>query len=181
MKFALVPNGDLTVDPSRSGTQWTVSGQQPGFELVCATGEIPAPGWYLVSTDLNGRMHAENGTHAEVPTLLNFKPESGLFSLAKRPIPVILGRRSRVMVVPIGAAVLELEVSPWTEFVSGTQLTLTPIPSAIAATLMSADIARTSAQGNLDAATLIAQLKHCLLYTSPSPRDRTRSRMPSSA
>ena len=25
------------------------------------------------------------------------------------------------------------------------------------------------------------QLKSCLLYTSPSPRDRTRSRMPSSA
>ena len=24
-------------------------------------------------------------------------------------------------------------------------------------------------------------LGHCLLYTSPSPRDRTRSRMPSSA
>ena len=27
----------------------------------------------------------------------------------------------------------------------------------------------------------IAKLKACLLYTSPSPRDRTRSRMPSSA
>ena len=27
----------------------------------------------------------------------------------------------------------------------------------------------------------IEQLKNCLLYTSPSPRDRTRSRMPSSA
>ena len=26
-----------------------------------------------------------------------------------------------------------------------------------------------------------AQAKVCLLYTSPSPRDRTRSRMPSSA
>ena len=26
-----------------------------------------------------------------------------------------------------------------------------------------------------------ARLKDCLLYTSPSPRDRTRSRMPSSA
>ena len=26
-----------------------------------------------------------------------------------------------------------------------------------------------------------AELKSCLLYTSPSPRDRTRSRMPSSA
>ena len=27
----------------------------------------------------------------------------------------------------------------------------------------------------------VPQLQHCLLYTSPSPRDRTRSRMPSSA
>ena len=35
----------------------------------------------------------------------------------------------------------------------------------------------------LDASTLIAQLQGptCLLYTSPSPRDRQRSRMPSSA
>ena len=28
---------------------------------------------------------------------------------------------------------------------------------------------------------LIRYLKHCLLYTSPSPRDRQKSRMPSSA
>ena len=28
---------------------------------------------------------------------------------------------------------------------------------------------------------LLRMLKDCLLYTSPSPRDRTRSRMPSSA
>ena len=28
---------------------------------------------------------------------------------------------------------------------------------------------------------MLQQLKSCLLYTSPSPRDRTRSRMPSSA
>ena len=27
----------------------------------------------------------------------------------------------------------------------------------------------------------VAQMEVCLLYTSPSPRDRTRSRMPSSA
>ena len=27
----------------------------------------------------------------------------------------------------------------------------------------------------------VALFRHCLLYTSPSPRDRTRSRMPSSA
>ena len=34
-------------------------------------------------------------------------------------------------------------------------------------------------QGMLHAKTL--RSPHCLLYTSPSPRDRTRSRMPSSA
>ena len=28
---------------------------------------------------------------------------------------------------------------------------------------------------------ILKHLKGCLLYTSPSPRDRTRSRMPSSA
>ena len=33
--------------------------------------------------------------------------------------------------------------------------------------------------GNIEAAE--SYLKACLLYTSPSPRDRTRSRMPSSA
>ena len=27
----------------------------------------------------------------------------------------------------------------------------------------------------------LTHIKNCLLYTSPSPRDRTRSRMPSSA
>ena len=35
----------------------------------------------------------------------------------------------------------------------------------------------------LDSASIIAALLHdtCLLYTSPSPRDKSRSRMPSSA
>ena len=33
----------------------------------------------------------------------------------------------------------------------------------------------------IENATKAAQNKGCLLYTSPSPRDRTRSRMPSSA
>ena len=35
--------------------------------------------------------------------------------------------------------------------------------------------------GELDQLQSDAQTKACLLYTSPSPRDRTRSRMPSSA
>ena len=33
----------------------------------------------------------------------------------------------------------------------------------------------------VDISLRIVQLARCLLYTSPSPRDRTRSRMPSSA
>ena len=32
-----------------------------------------------------------------------------------------------------------------------------------------------------DALDLVGKKMNCLLYTSPSPRDRTRSRMPSSA
>ena len=35
--------------------------------------------------------------------------------------------------------------------------------------------------GNVLDATVLKTLNSCLLYTSPSPRDRTRSRMPSSA
>ena len=33
----------------------------------------------------------------------------------------------------------------------------------------------------IDLEELLAQMKACLLYTSPSPRDGTSSRMPSSA
>ena len=34
---------------------------------------------------------------------------------------------------------------------------------------------------DLSSVPVIGHLEGCLLYTSPSPRDRTRSRMPSSA
>jgi len=41
---------------------------------------------------------------------------------------------------------------------------------------------RAAAQGiKAQAVVRTGQLRACLLYTSPSPRDRTRSRMPSSA
>ena len=36
-------------------------------------------------------------------------------------------------------------------------------------------------QGDSAAEQKFKDVSHCLLYTSPSPRDRTRSRMPSSA
>ena len=47
--------------------------------------------------------------------------------------------------------------------------------------LMRKGIAYDSDLGRAIAGALTAMLTGCLLYTSPSPRDRTRSRMPSSA
>ena len=41
--------------------------------------------------------------------------------------------------------------------------------------------ARTSAMGRRESKIYEDMINGCLLYTSPSPRDRTRSRMPSSA
>ena len=43
------------------------------------------------------------------------------------------------------------------------------------------DVRQRAAFGRIMSPAEIAQLMPCLLYTSPSPRDRTRSRMPSSA
>ena len=40
---------------------------------------------------------------------------------------------------------------------------------------------RSGAIINIESLNTLRPLKNCLLYTSPSPRDRTRSRMPSSA
>ena len=43
------------------------------------------------------------------------------------------------------------------------------------------DLANCSCLGPFRRARLLEHFQTCLLYTSPSPRDRTRSRMPSSA
>ena len=43
------------------------------------------------------------------------------------------------------------------------------------------DMSHLSAMAPDEMQRVIAQYQACLLYTSPSPRDRTRSRMPSSA
>ena len=47
--------------------------------------------------------------------------------------------------------------------------------------MKSDDIFRIASQTKLITSVAIMMLQDCLLYTSPSPRDRTRSRMPSSA
>ena len=49
-------------------------------------------------------------------------------------------------------------------------------------TMLAAMIGKSANSGAMNHLfTLLTDPKSCLLYTSPSPRDRTRSRMPSSA
>ena len=43
------------------------------------------------------------------------------------------------------------------------------------------DVAIIACSGGVDSAVAAVLAHHCLLYTSPSPRDATLSRMPSSA
>ena len=52
------------------------------------------------------------------------------------------------------------------------------IPEAV---IKQYDLCLEAASGNVESRRLARELNDCLLYTSPSPRDRTRSRMPSSA
>ena len=52
---------------------------------------------------------------------------------------------------------------------------------AVVQLLEQVDNKQRSQAGHARKAASSGKLQHCLLYTSPSPRDRTRSRMPSSA
>ena len=62
----------------------------------------------------------------------------------------------------------------------GSAFTACGLPAELGAVRVSdrPDLAQFQCNGAMAAA---KQAKNCLLYTSPSPRDRTRSRMPSSA
>ena len=57
----------------------------------------------------------------------------------------------------------------------------TQITAQSAVPVVSTGIAGISQQAGESAADFAARQKACLLYTSPSPRDRQKSRMPSSA
>ena len=56
-----------------------------------------------------------------------------------------------------------------------------PDPSGADSEVRTEGMQRALEYMDLKAGTPITDIKLCLLYTSPSPRDRTRSRMPSSA
>ena len=115
--------------------------------------------------------------------------KSAFLVLTLTLIAVVLGVRSRTTVIPGIDAVTAASVLPPVIFLSGTQ----GIPSSGDFTLdvtpgQTLNLYVSALQGQaigLSTAQSILKLNFlntgCLLYTSPSPRDRTRSRMPSSA
>ena len=66
-----------------------------------------------------------------------------------------------------------------------TMITIRPLVAVVLGLTLTAcsnnPMMRTTNATSTDVAEQIDQSMACLLYTSPSPRDRTRSRMPSSA
>ena len=55
------------------------------------------------------------------------------------------------------------------------------IPKCMGGTDDKSNLVKLTAREHYIAHKLLTKIYPCLLYTSPSPRDRTRSRMPSSA
>ena len=158
VQFDLVPSRDLTVISDPSAQSWTVSGARPLFELRGKTDGAPQPGWYLVTTDLSSTHDQDMGLPPHPPVALRFLPESGSLPLARRPVPVVAGRRTRVVHLPVGTERITLEVSPWLQTVSGTTVTLRPLPAAVAAATMSADVAASSVRGSTDPKALTRRL-----------------------
>ncbi len=134
-----------------------MTGGRPVFDLV--DGPSLAEGWHVVTTDFTATQDEslEFGQHP--PIAIRFLPESGSVPLARRPIPVVAGKRRRVVHVPAGTARVQLDVTPWLDSISVSHVTLRPIPSAVAASIMSADVAASSVGGSTDATSIRDRLR----------------------
>lgn len=151
MRTSLTASRDLKLQSQ----SWTVTGGRPLFDLS----DAPQPGWYLFATSLDAV--AGKTTEAEQPcgVALQFLPASGTVPLARRPIPRVGGRHGRVVYVPPGTARVRLEVSPWLETFSIGTPSFQRLPSALAASLMSADLAASSAFGSTDPRGVLSDAK----------------------
>ncbi len=159
MRFQLVPNSGLAPVPDTSTAEWELCGGQPSFDLVQPEGEIPAPGWYLLSTDIETTVRHVDGGRADAFLAIVFLPESGSIRLTQRPVPAVKNRRTRVIHVPAGTHRMVLQVSPWLDSLRGSELTLKPLASAVAATMMSADVAASSVRGAAGPRSIATKLK----------------------
>lgn len=134
---------------------WRVSGGRPLFELS----STPPSGWHVVTTDLSSEHDPNLGLPLDPPIALRFLPASGTVPLARRPIPVVAGKRTRVVHVPPGTARVQLEVSPWLDSVTLSGVDLRPIPQVVAASLMTADVAASSVRGSTDGRSVASRLR----------------------
>ena len=86
----------------------------------------------------------------------------------------VIGRVTLSQTIPAFEGARWLVVNPYTrdQFQSGEEPPegMTPEPSLVVYDALGGDVGQT-----------IGFIEGCLLYTSPSPRDRQKSRMPSSA
>lgn len=155
VRFALDPLRDL--QPLDDSTSWSVSGGQPMFALT--SWSLPKSGWCVVTTDLTSEHDRSLGLPDDPPISVRFLPASGQVPLARRPIPVVAGRRTRVVHVPPGTGRIELEVSPWLESINATHVTFRPVPQAAAAAMMSADVAASGIRGSTDGSALVERLR----------------------
>jgi len=155
VRASLTAVRDLAV---ASPSSWKVTGGRPLFELS----DTPEPGWYFVRTDLEGAstLKPEPGSPAVAsPIALRFLPERGSVPLARRPVPEVAGRRGRVVHVPEGTSRIHLEVSPWLDSVTVSHVELRKLPSMVAASMMSADVAAAGLAGSTDRDVLVDDLR----------------------
>ena len=138
---------------------WQITGGSPRFTLTPAAGVDIAAGWHLVSIDIDASHDQTLGLPTDVPIAIRFLPESGSVPLARRPVPVISGRRTRVVHVPEGTARIELDISPWCETAKIGAVSLRHLPTAVAASMMSADVGASSVRGSTDGKSLVGRLR----------------------
>ena len=134
------------------------TGGKPAL-LVEFEGDGPTAGWNVVTVDVSIDDALASARSAASPITLRFLPAGDQVPLARRPVPEIRGKRFRVVHIPEGTARIEVEVSPWVSAVRPESISLRPINSAVAASMMSSDLALSSAGGNTDRALLVDRLR----------------------
>lgn len=145
---------------------WQVDGGKPTFELQSRSGQHLTPGWHLATTDLTATDKTSSATNSSTTTgtdtqplvTLRFLDSSGDAWISHRNIPSVRQRRVSVVHVPTGTGTVHLEVSSWVDTVSVSHVTLKPLPSAVAVSLMAADLAASSATGSTNRSALVKRL-----------------------
>ncbi len=153
MQFVLEGRRDVVPE---TPAVWRITGGRP---MLAVVGPAPESGWYLVHLDLRPVEVEPADSGGDDAVAVRFLPESGSTALSRRSLPRIGGRRARVVHVPEGTARIEVELSPWSGTVRCEAINLRPLPQAIAASMMAADVAASSVGGTTDGRDLLGRLR----------------------